>query len=60
MTKSDMVIKLDKEQIETMIRVRDNFDYRMIHNIDMYAEKCVYFEKNKLHTEFINKNQNIK
>jgi len=59
-TKSDMVITLDKEQVEIVRKFRDNLDYRMINNIDPYMEKCIYFEANRINTKFINQNQNIK
>ena len=60
MTKSDMVIKLDRGQIETLIAHRNNLDYRVINNIDLYTDKCIFFEKSREITKFINSNNNVK
>lgn len=60
MTKSDMVIKLDRSQIETLIAHRNNLDYRVINNIDLYTDKCIFFEKSREITKFINQNNNVK
>ena len=60
MTKSDMVVKLYRTQIETLIAYRNNLDYRVINNIDGYTDKCILFEESRNITKFINQNNNVK
>jgi hypothetical protein len=57
MTKSDMIVKLDRSQIETLIAHRNNLDYRVINNIDGYTDKCILFEESRNITKFINQNK---
>lgn len=59
-TKSDMVITLDLQQMETLEAHRKNLDYRVINNVDPYTEKCIFFEESRKITKFINQKNNLK
>jgi len=59
-TKSDIIIPLDKEQVEIMINHRNDLDQRMINNVDNYTKKLRLFNYTTKITSFINQNQNIK
>ena len=55
-----MVIPLDKEQVEIMIKHRNDLDQRMINNVDNYTKKLRLFNYTTKITSFINQNKNIK